>query len=111
MPDAALIEGLEQLREQYGQRQKLTANLLAALKGTNSALGKAGRSLREYIERGQGPADGVARSLETFGVARLREEAIDPLLPALRREEKLLSGQASALRDALAALRAETVSR
>lgn len=109
MPDAALIGALEELRESYGQRQKLTANLLAALKGATAALGKAGKSLRDYAERSPGGAEGAARALETLAASRLRDEAIDPLLPGLRRDVKLLTAQATALKDAAAALRAENV--
>lgn len=109
MPDAALISALDELRESYGQRQKLTANLLAALKGAAGALGKAGKSLRDYAERSPGGADGAARALEALSSSRLRDEAIDPLLPGLRREAKLLAAQTAALKDAAAALRAETV--
>lgn len=109
MPDAALISALEDLRESYGQRQKLTANLLAALKGATGALGKAGKSLREYAERNPGGGDGAVRALEALSSSRLRDDAIDPLLPGLRREAKLLAAQAAALKDAAAALRAETV--
>lgn len=109
MPDAALIGALEELRESYGQRQKLTANLLAALKGATGALGKAGRALRDYAERSPAGADGAARALETLSASRLRDEAIDPLLPGLRREARLLTAQTAALKDAAAALRAEVV--
>lgn len=108
MTDAPLIEALEGLRESYTQRQKQAANLFAALKGTNGALAKAGRALRDYAERGNG-AEGVTRAAEQFAALRLRDEAIDPLLPALRRETKLLTAQATALKDAIAALQAETV--
>lgn len=109
MPDAALISALEELREGYVQRQKLTANLLAALKGATGALSKAGKMLREYVERNPGNAEGAVRAMETLAATRLRDEAIDPLLPGLRREAKLLTTQAVALKDASAALRAETV--
>ncbi len=108
MPDAALIGALEELRESYGQRQKLTANLLAALKGLAGALGKAGKGLRDYAERGPG-GDGAARAHEALASSRLRDEAVDPLLPGLRREAKLLAAQAAALKDAAAALRGESV--
>ncbi len=108
MSDLALIEALEQLRERYAQRQKLAANLEAALKGAAGSLGKAQRTLRDYVERGQG-IDGAPGALDALASSRLRDEAIDPLLPALRRETKLLTAQAAALKDAVAALRAETV--
>jgi hypothetical protein len=109
MLDAALISALDELRESYAQRQKLTANLLAALKGTTSALGKAGKTLRDYAERSPGGVEGATRALELLAASRLRDEAIDPLLPGLRREAKLLAAQTVALKDAAAALRAENV--
>lgn len=105
MPDAALIDALDRLRERYAQRQKLAANLQAALKGTAGALGKATRLLRDYVELGNG-SEGAPRALETLSTSRLRDEAIDPLMPSLRRETKLLTAQATALKDAVAALRA-----
>lgn len=108
MPDAALISALEELRESYGQRQKLTANLLASLKGATSALGKAGKSLRDYAERSP-DINGAARALDTLAASRLREEAFDPLLPGLRRDVKLLTAQSTALKDAVAALSGEVV--
>lgn len=109
MPDAALISALEELREQYSQRQKTTANVLGAIKGATGALGKAGKTLREYAERNPNGSDGIARAQEVLAASRLREEALDPMLPALRREAKLLTTQTTALKDALAALRAESV--
>lgn len=109
MPNEALIEALDQLHGSYIQRQRATNNLIAALKGATGALGKAGRTLREYVEQSGGASEGVARAQEAFGGLRLREEAVDPLGPELRRELKLLTGVAGALKDALAALRAESV--
>ena len=109
MPDAALIEALDRLREGYGQRQKLSANLAAALKGTTSALGKTTRSMREYIERGQGATDAAPRALEALAASRLRDEALDPLQPTLRREVKVLTMLVSVLKDAANALRGEAV--
>lgn len=109
MPDAALISALEELRDSYGQRQRMTANLLVALKGATGALGKAGKSLREYAERSPGAGDGVARAIETLAASRLRDDVVEPLLPGLRREAKLLTAQVGALKDAVAALRAEAV--
>jgi len=108
MPNDALIGELDRLRETYSQRQKATNNLLMALKGTTSALGKTGRILREYTD--QNPVtNGLAQAQQAFGTLRLKEEAIDPLMPELRREAKTLTSLAGALKDALAALRGESV--
>lgn len=109
MPSEAIIANLDWLRESYGQRQRAANNLMAALKGTTGALAKAGRSLREYAEQNPATSGALAQSQEAFGTLRLREQAIDPLLPDLRREIKQLAGITAALKDALAALRAETV--
>src|SRR5688572_11483508 len=108
MPNDALLDELDRLRETYSQRQKATNNLLATLKGTTSALGKTGRVLREYAD--QNPAtNGIAHAQQAFGTLRLKEEAIDPLLPDLRREAKTLTSLFGALKDAAAALRGESV--
>lgn len=110
MPNETLLAALERARETYSQRQKTTAGLLAALKGTTGALGKAGRALREYAEQNQAASgNGLAQAQQAFGSLRLREEAIDPLLPDLRREAKALTDLNTALKDAVAALRAESV--
>lgn len=110
MPSDSLISSLENLRDQYSQRQKVANNLLAALKGTTGALGKTGRALKEYAD--QNGADGPAalgQVQQTFSSLRIKEEAVDPLLPDLRREVKALAHLAGSLKDALAALRGESV--
>jgi len=109
MPDATLVAELERLRESYSQRQKTTNGLLAALKGTSSALAKAQRAMREYAAQGEPTANGaLAQAQQALAASRLKDEAVDPLLPELRREAKALTATAAALKDALAALRAET---
>ena len=108
MPNDALLGELDRLRESYSQRQKATNNLLTSLKGTTSALGKTGRVLREYAD--QNPAaHGIAQAQQSFATLRLREETIDPLLPDLRRDAKVLTSLSGALKDAGAALRGESV--
>jgi hypothetical protein len=114
MPNEALIETLDRLRETYSQRQKSTNSLLTTLKGTTSALGKASRNLRDYLEQSSnGNGTGLTEAQEAFAqglfVQRLRDEVADPLLPDLRREAKTLNGLVNALRDALTALRGESV--
>lgn len=109
MPGEALITSLDSLREVYIQRQRATNNLLAALKGTSDALGKAGRSLREYVEQSPVSSAAVAQSQESFGVLRLRDDAIDPVLPELRRELKQLAAITVALKDAQTAVRSDVV--
>src|SRR5262245_32809306 len=110
MPNDSLLAALDRARETYSQRQKTAASLLAALKGTTGALGKTNRALREYAEQNQAAqGNGLAQAQQAFGTLRLREEAIDPLLPDLRREVKALTDLNTALKDALAALRSESV--
>jgi hypothetical protein len=108
MPDAALIAALESLRDSYGQRQKLTNGLIAALKATTGAINKAGRAIREYAP-GAPPGSPLAQAQQAFAAVRLKDEAVDPLMPDLRREVKALTAVVAGLKDALVALRGETV--
>lgn len=109
MPNDALIAALERLRDTYSQRQKTTNNLMAALKGAGGSVGKASRALREYADQGGGASPPIAQAQQVFGTLRLKEDAVDPLLPDLRREVKALTSLTAALKDALAALRGEAV--
>jgi hypothetical protein len=110
MPNDALLGELEHLRDSYSQRQKATNSLLTALKGTTSALGKASRTLNDYSDQHNNLNPmALAQARQAFGALRLKDEAIDPLLPDLRREAKTLNRLAAVLKDALAALRGESV--
>src|SRR5205807_1601726 len=105
-----LISALEDVRDTYSQRQRTTNSLVAALRAATGSLGKAGRSLNEYA--GQGPGLDRAKlgqAQEAFDALRLKDDAIDPLLPDLRREVKAITGVLAALREALTALRGDTV--
>jgi hypothetical protein len=108
MPNDALISELDRLRETYSQRQKATNNLLAALKGTTAALGKTNRILREYADLNSN-TDDIAKAQQFFSARGLKEEAVDPLLPSLRREAKSLTSLAGALKDTVAALRGDSI--
>ncbi len=110
MPTASLIDAIERLRDAYSQRQKATNSLMTVLKGTTSALGKTSRILNDYADQNTNlnPA-ALAQARQAFGALRLKDEAIDPLMPDLRRETKALNGLVTALKDALAALRGESV--
>jgi hypothetical protein len=110
MPNDALITALEDLRDTYSQRQRATNSLLAALRGVTGSLGTAGRTLSEYA--GQSPGldrARLSRAQEAFDALRLKDDAIDPLLPDLRREVKALTGVLAALREALTELRGDVV--
>ncbi len=114
MPDDLLINTLEQLRDSYSQRQRATNGLMAALKGTTTALNKAGRALKEYTEQTPN-ADGAAllQAQQVFASGSaalgLKDEVVDPLLPDLRREVKTLANLVTALRDGISALSADAV--
>jgi hypothetical protein len=108
MPNDALIGELDRLRETYSQRQKATNHLLATLKGATAALSKTNRTLREYADLNP-TANDIAKAQQSFSASGLKEEAIDPLLPSLRREAKTLTSLAGALKDAATALRGESV--
>jgi hypothetical protein len=110
MPNDALINQIEQVRESYSQRQRATNSLLSALKGTTSALAKVTRTLNDYAEQSSnGQSAALTQAQQTFGTLRLKDDAIDPLLPDLRREVKTLTKLVGALRDAQAALRGDSV--
>jgi len=88
----------------------MTNSLLAALKGTTSALGKASRTLKDYTEQhADEQPSGLTNAQQVFGASRLKDEAIDPLLPELRRESKAQAALITALKEALAGLRGEIV--
>src|SRR5436853_6377819 len=93
MPNDALITALEDLRDTYSQRQRATNSLLAALRGVTGSLGKAGRTLSEYA--GQSPGldrARLSRAQEAFDALRLKDDAIEPLLPDLRAEAQSRTG-------------------
>jgi hypothetical protein len=110
MPDETLIAALDNLRDGYSQRQKVTQNLLTALQRTPSTLNKTARALRDYIDQGSGiEPSKLDQAQQTFEVLRLKEDAVDPLTPDLKRESKWLAGFLTALRDAVSALRSDPV--
>jgi len=107
--DESLIATLSALRDTYAQRQRAAASLMTALKATTVTLGKAGRLLGDYASSGGVDDNRLAQARRSFADVRVRDEAVTPLTPELRREVKALSGVAAALREALTALRAEPV--
>ena len=65
---------------------------MASLKSTNSALSKVNRSLREYADQNASSnTEGLMQAQHSFSSLRIKDEAIDPLLPDLRRELKQLA--------------------
>lgn len=107
MPREVLISQVDTLRDTYSGRQKAVAVLQAALKAVVNALSKAQRALRDFESQNVGVEVGEAQ--KAFAGSRLRDDAIDPLVPALRRETKNLTAITGALKDTSAALRSEPV--
>ncbi|MBL8155554.1 MAG: hypothetical protein JNM70_15330 [Anaerolineae bacterium] len=105
MPNETLIRHLDSLREQYTQQQKRAVGLQSALKAFPAAQYKAQRALQDYSEQNAGVSVTSAQSL--LDGLRLKEEAIDPMMPELRREAKMLATLTGALKDAVAALLTE----
>jgi hypothetical protein len=110
MANETVIDALERLRTDQNQRLRAANTVLTTLKGATGALTKANRALNDYADEFDGNGDGALTSArQSLNGLRLREEVVDPLAPALRREARALTGQVTALRDALTALRAEPV--
>src|SRR5690348_14771803 len=107
MPNEALITELDQRRETYTQKQKAIATLQAAFKTVTNAHSKAQKALRDFSAQNIGID--VENAQAAFARTRLKEEAVDPLLPDLRRELKNLTTLTVALKDAATALRTEPV--
>ena len=107
MPNETLLNQVDNLRETYAQKQRAAATLQTSLKAVTDAHGKAQRVLRDFPAQGVGID--VNGTQQAFAQTRLREEAIDPLLPDLRRNIKSLAALTGALKDTAAALRAEPV--
>jgi len=112
LPNDELIGQLEGVRDGYAGRLRAANGLLTALKATTGTLGKANRALREYADGDATPIvdqDKVAAARQTFEELRIKDDAVDPLLPELRRETKALSDLVAALRDAATSLSGEAV--
>jgi hypothetical protein len=107
MPNETLIRRLDALRDTYGQQQRAAATLQTAFKAVTNAHSKAQRALRDAGTQNTGL--GIEGAQQTFAQVRLKEDAIDPLLPELRRTIKGLGTLTGALKDAAAALRTAPV--
>ncbi len=107
MPNEALINELDQRRETYAQKAKAAATLQAAFKTVTNTHNKAQKALRDFSAQNTGID--VENAQQAFARTRLKEEAIDPLLPDLRRDLKSLTTLTAALKDAATALRTEPV--
>lgn len=109
MQNEALLTDVEGLQEAYTQRQRALKNLLGAFKNTGSALGKANRTLRDYVTVAVAPTENVGAAQQALTDLRLKDDVLDPLSAELRREIKLVATIETALKDAANALRGESV--
>lgn len=110
MANETLISELEHVRDSYSQRQKATTGAQTALQAIPVVLTKAERALRTYTEQsGTLSPQALEQARQSLANTDLKQAAVDPLLPELRREIKALATVQAALKDALTALRSESV--
>lgn len=102
MPNQTLIEQLDSLRESALQQQKTAAGLQGKLKNITKAQAQAQKALTDYASQNAGVD--VKGAQKAFSSARLKEDAVDPLMPGLRKEATTLAKLAASLRDASTAL-------
>lgn len=107
MPNESLIRQIETLRDAYVRHQKAAAALQASLKTVTASQSRVQKALFDYGE--QNAAANVTAAQATLSETRLKEGVVDPLLPSLRRDLKMLTALTAALRDAGAALQSEPV--
>ncbi len=107
MPNEPLLYQLTQLSENYALRQKRANAVQAAFKLVANTQAKTLKALRDYAEHDT--TVDVASAQEAFARVRVKEEAIDPLTPDLRREIKSLATLIGALKESSTALRSEPV--
>ena len=107
MPNEPLLSQLTQLSEGYLLRQKRANAVQTIFKLVTNSQTKAVKALREYAEHDT--TIDVQRAQEAFSRVQLKEEAIDPLAPDLRREIKSLATLVAALKESTNALRTEPV--
>lgn len=107
MPNESLLLQLSQLTDTYSLRQKRANAVQSTFKLVANAHGKTLKALREYAEHDT--TVDVQTAQDAFGRVRVKEEAIDPLTPDLRREIKSLAALVAALKESANALRAEPV--
>jgi hypothetical protein len=105
MPNSILIEELQNLRDAYSQQHKSNTALQAAFKGFQAAQSKTLKALSEY----KNSSVEYEQAQNAFSQNGLKETAIDPLMPLLRREDKALASLISTLKQSLAALNSEPV--
>ena len=104
MPNETLITQLDSLRDAYIQQQKAITAVQAAFKANTDAQNKMLKAFKDY-----NAAVDISVAQNAFSQSRLKEEAIDPLVPDLRRELKTVTTVIGALKDSSVALRGEPV--
>ena len=107
MANESLLLQLTQLVDSYALRQKRATAVQSTFKLVTDAHNKALKALRDYAEHDT--TVDVESAQAAFARVRVREEAIDPLAPDLRREIKTLAALIAALKESATALRAEPV--
>ena len=107
MPNESLLLRLAQLIDSYTLRQKRANAVQSSFKLVIDAHNKALKALRDYGEHDT--TVDVQGAQAAFTRVRVREEAVEPLAPDLRREIKTLAALIAALKDSVTSLRAEPV--
>jgi hypothetical protein len=107
MANEVLIQQFDSLRAMYDQQQRRATALQSALKALPAAQTNAQRILQDY--QAENATVDVTQIQGRLTDLRLKEDAIDPLMPELRREGKQLATIITALKDSLAALRSDPV--
>jgi hypothetical protein len=110
MAHDTLINELEFVRDIYSYRQKAATGAQTALQAIPTMLTKTERALRAYAEQaGTNAPEALEPARQALADARLKESVVDALLPDVRREMKAQATVLSAIKDALTALRGESV--
>jgi hypothetical protein len=107
MSNEVLLNQLTHLIDAYSLRQKRANVVQSSFKLMTNAHSKTLKALRDYAEHDT--TVDVQVALDAFARVRVKEEAIDPLTPDLRREVKSLAVLIAALKESTNALRAEPV--
>ncbi|MFZ4816692.1 MAG: hypothetical protein ACOYL5_19305 [Phototrophicaceae bacterium] len=107
MPNEPLIQQLDELRAYYTHQRKAALSLQTSLKTAQDSQIRLQKALTDY--RDQNTAVTLNEALITFRNLDLKTTLLDPLLPELRRELKILGTLTNGLKDAIAALRSDPV--
>jgi len=106
MPNDYLIDQIDTLYNALLQQQKSATALLASFKAATDAQAKIQKALTDPAQASNAV---VQNAQTTFVQLRLKEDTIDPLVPDLRRELKVLTTIVTGLKDCGIALRTDPV--